>query len=83
MGGSWPRRSGSPSASGSAGRNAAKDPGEIGVIIYGPNGGRELTPVVCKPPDGEPLPYDGRMSPLYRVGNVEWKRGPKSTESPD
>jgi hypothetical protein len=64
-------------------KERGEDPGEIGVIIYGPKG-EELTRVVCKPPDGEPLPYDGRMSPLgYRVGDVEWKRGPKSTERQD
>jgi hypothetical protein len=56
---------------------------EIGVIVYGPKG-EELTRVVCKPPDGEPLPYDGRMSPLgCRVVDVEWKRGPKSTDRQD
>lgn len=64
-------------------KERGEDPGEIGVIVYGPKG-EELTRVVCKPPDGEPLPYDGRMSPLgYRVGDVEWKRGPKSTDRQD
>lgn len=62
-------------------RERGEDPGEIGVIIYGPKG-EELTRVVAKPPDGDPESYDGRMSPLgYRVGDVEWTRGPKSPES--
>ena len=71
-----PLRAGSPSASGSR-KERSEDPGEVGVIIYGPKG-EELARVVSKAPDGEPEHYEGRIVPLgYRVGDVEWKRGPK------
>lgn len=61
-------------------KERSEDPGEVGVIIYGPKG-EELARVVSKAPDGEPEHYEGRMVPLgYRVGDVEWKRGPKAKE---
>ncbi len=62
-------------------KERGEDPGDVGVIVYGPKG-EELTRVVSKAPDGEPEHYEGRMVPLgYRVGDVDWKRGPKAKES--
>jgi hypothetical protein len=60
-------------------KERGEDPGEVGVIVYGPKG-EELTRVVSKPPDGKPVAYNGRMSPLgVRVPKeAEWKRGPRA-----
>lgn len=60
-------------------KERGEDPGEIGVIVYGPKC-EELTRVVSKPSVGEPVAYNGRMSPLgVRVPKeAEWKRGPRA-----
>lgn len=60
-------------------KERGEDRGDIGVIIYGPRGD-EIERVVVKSPDGEPVAYDGRMSPLgVRVPKeAEWKRGPRA-----
>jgi hypothetical protein len=58
------------------GKSADRRP--VVVDIHGPKG-EVLKRVMLDEPDGEPKPYDGRITgPGFRVGKTRWHKGPRS-----